>query len=144
MYWLYYSNCCWVKSNMLCKNEWLKICQIDNCFSSRELLFKYVTYLLLLEKMCEIAITFIYHTRKLRDKSVNFKTMVALCNCFTRLNQSNIWSKSKIKLMLNVLWTRDMYSMPRNANVNMILHQCKYFCTLNDGCKNIFLRFRIK
>ena len=28
--------------------------------------------------------------------------------------------------MLNVLLTRDMYSMPRNANENMILHQCKY------------------
>ena len=37
--------------------------------------------------------------------------------------------------MLNILWTRDMYSMPRIANVNMILHQCKYFCTLNDDAK---------
>ena len=40
------------------QNEWRNACQIDNCFSVGELLFKYVTYLLLIEKMCEIAMNF--------------------------------------------------------------------------------------
>ena len=38
-------------------NEWSKVCQIDNCLFASELLFKYVTHLLLMGKMCEICHT---------------------------------------------------------------------------------------